>query len=93
MKGSDAQTGKEMIEIVEDNGCYKQIRKVKKRNVKSKSESAQDVVHEYNIVKEMLVNNSLPISVDGRLVNHNQSVFSRKLIIDKKILLNLLIDL
>lgn len=40
----------------------------------------------------MLVNNSLPIS-EGKLDNQKQSVFSRKLIIDKKLLLNLLIDL
>jgi len=57
-----------------------------------KSNSAQDVVHEYNIVKQMLINNSLPIS-EGKLDKQKQSVFSRKLIIDKKILLNLLIDL
>lgn len=49
-------------------------------------------MHEYKIVKEMLVNNSLPIS-EGKLDNQKQSVFSRKLIIDKKLLWNLLIDL
>jgi hypothetical protein len=45
-----------------------------------------DVVHEYNIVKTMLINNSLPVSQGG-------NILSRKLIIDKKIILNLLIDL
>lgn len=40
----------------------------------------------------MLINNSLPIS-DGRVNLDKESSFSRKLIIDKKILLNLLVDL
>ena len=56
------------------------------------SNSAADVVFEYNIVKQMLINNSLPIS-DGKVNLDKDSSFSRKLIIDKKILLNLLIDL
>lgn len=57
------------------------------------SESAQAVVHEYNIVKEMLINNSLPVS-EGNADQANKSrSHSTKLIIDKKILLNLLIDL
>ena len=55
-------------------------------------ERAQDAVHEYNIVKQMLINNSLPIS-EGKLDTQKESVFARMLIIDKKILLNLLIDL
>ena len=41
----------------------------------------------------MLINNSLPI-IEGKYDNKKgKSVFSRKLIVDKKILLNLLIDL
>ena len=40
----------------------------------------------------MLINNSLPISA-GESNEANKSLFSRKLIVDKKILLNLLIDL
>jgi len=55
-------------------------------------ERAQDAVHEYNIVKQMLINNSLPIS-ERKLDTQKESVFARSLIIDKKILLNLLIDL
>lgn len=54
--------------------------------------SAADVVNEYNIVKQMLINNSLPIS-EGRFDTQNTSIFSRKLIIDKKILYSLLLDL
>lgn len=54
--------------------------------------SPSDIVHEYNIVKEMLINNSLPIS-QGSIDQNQDSVFSRKLIIDKKIIHNLLIDL
>lgn len=51
---------------------------------KSEIEQALDVVQEYNIVKQMLINNSLPIQ-EGNM--------SRKLIIDKKIIMNLLVDL
>jgi len=51
-----------------------------------------DIVHEYNIVKQMLINNSLPIS-QGTIDSSNNTVFSRKLIIDKKIIHSLLIDL
>lgn len=51
-----------------------------------------DVVHEYNIVKQMLINNSLPVSA-GKLDSNSTSIFSRKLIIDKKILYSMLIDL
>jgi hypothetical protein len=51
---------------------------------KSEIEKALDVVQEYNIVKQMLINNSLPIQ-EGNM--------SRKLIIDKKIIMNLLVDL
>lgn len=40
----------------------------------------------------MLINNSLPI-IDGRYSSEGGLEFSRQLIIDKKILLNLLIDL
>jgi hypothetical protein len=54
--------------------------------------SAMDSIQAYNIVKEMLVNNSLPIS-KGTTESGSESVLTRKLIIDKKILLNLLIDL
>ena len=54
--------------------------------------SPSDIVHEYNIVKQMLINNSLPIS-QGSIDSNNNSVFSRKMIIDKKIIHNLLIDL
>lgn len=54
--------------------------------------SPSDIVHEYNIVKEMLINNSLPIS-QGSIDQSQDSVFSRKLIIDKKIIHSLLIDL
>ena len=50
------------------------------------------MVNEYNIVKQMLINNSLPIS-EGRFDTQNTSIFSRKLIIDKKILYSLLLDL
>jgi len=57
-----------------------------------KQMSPGDIVHEYNIVKEMLINNSLPIS-QGSIDQNQDSVFSRKLIIDKKIIHNLLIDL
>ena len=56
---------------------------------------------EYNIVKAMLVNNSLPI-VDGKMSkeersgpsrHREQEMYSRKLVVDKRILLNLLTDL
>lgn len=51
-----------------------------------------DVVHEYNIVKQMLIDNSLPVSA-GMLDHNGSSIFSRKLIVDKRIIYNLLIDL
>ena len=53
---------------------------------------ALDQVKEYSIVKDMLIKNSLPI-VDGKYSTDGGQGFSRQLIIDKKILLNLLIDL
>ena len=56
------------------------------------SNSALAVVQEYNIVKEMLINNALPVS-EGNASQADKSTYSRKLIVDKKILLNLLIDL
>jgi hypothetical protein len=60
---------------------------------KTNFEIAQDTVQEYCIVKQMLINNSLPI-IEGKYDNKKgKSVFSRKLIVDKKILLNLLVDL
>jgi len=60
---------------------------------KTQYELALDQVKEYCLVKDMLINNSLPIA-DGRYdSNKGNQVFSRQLIIDKKILLNLLIDL
>jgi hypothetical protein len=53
---------------------------------------ALDTVQEYNIVKEMLINNSLPISSSHGESDPNK-IFSRKLIIDKKIITSLLVDL
>lgn len=58
-----------------------------KNDVTNSIESAVDTVHEYNIVKQMLTNNSLPVS------SGNKELYSRKLIVDKKIMLNLLVDL
>jgi hypothetical protein len=57
--------------------------------IKNEFESAMDSIQEYNIVKQMLINNSLPVNekVD------DQNTVSRKMVIDKKILLNLLVDL
>ena len=48
-----------------------------------------DNIQAYNIVKDMLVNNSLPINKS----NSEEAIITRKLILDKKIMLNLLIDL
>lgn len=48
-----------------------------------------DNIQAYNIVKDMLVHNSLPINKG----NSDEAIITRKLIIDKKIMLNLLIDL
>jgi hypothetical protein len=53
------------------------------------------VIEEFNIVKDMLIKNSLPV-VDGKLrdgKSTEKEIYSRKLIIDKRIILNLLIDL
>jgi|TARA_B110000285_G_C15075678_1_gene590575 hypothetical protein len=54
--------------------------------------SPEDIVAEYNVVKQMLINNSLPIT-KGRVDLSQNSIFSRKLILDKKLIHNLLIDL
>lgn len=51
-----------------------------------------DVINEYNLVKRMLINNSLPV-VDGKLKKDNDGMYSKRLILDKKILLHLLTDL
>ena len=69
-------------------------RKSKKGDKKDKTpfDLALDQVKEYTLVKDMLINNSLPI-VDGRYSSHGDGGFSRQLIVDKKILLNLFIDL
>ena len=40
----------------------------------------------------MLINNSLPVA-EGKVTTKNDSIFSRKLIVDKKILYHLLLDL
>lgn len=56
---------------------------------KTEFESAMDSIQEYNIVKQMLINNSLPINERVE----DQKTVSRKMVIDKKILLNLLVDL
>lgn len=56
---------------------------------KNKFHTAMDNIQAYNIVKDMLVNNSLPINKG----NVDEAVITRKLILDKKIMLNLLIDL
>ena len=55
--------------------------------------TSADVVHEYNIVKQMLENNSLPVSDGSKLDLDSASLYSRKLIIDKKILHSMLVDL
>jgi hypothetical protein len=62
---------------------------LKLENSRSEFDSAMDSIQEYNIVKQMLINNSLPINERVE----DQSTISRKMVIDKKILLNLLIDL
>lgn len=69
-------------------------RKSKKGDKKDKTpfDLALDQVKEYTLVKDMLINNSLPI-VDGRYSSNGDGGFSRQLIVDKKILLNLFIDL
>ena len=48
-----------------------------------------DNIQAYNIVKDMLCNNSLPINKGSG----DEAIITRKLIIDKKVMLNLLIDL
>jgi hypothetical protein len=40
----------------------------------------------------MLINNSLPVA-EGKIDTNNESIYSRKLIVDKKILYRLLLDL
>jgi len=50
------------------------------------------VLNEYIVVKKMLINNSLPIAA-GKLDIGQQSAYSHKLIIDKKILHAMLVDL
>lgn len=53
---------------------------------------AHEILNEFNIVKQMLINNSLPVA-DGKLATSNESIFSRKLIVDKRIVYRLLLDL
>lgn len=44
------------------------------------------------MVKQMLINNALPVA-EGKIDTNNQSIYTRKLIIDKKILYRMLLDL
>lgn len=53
---------------------------------------AHEILNEFNIVKQMLINNSLPVA-EGKLATSNESIYSRKLIVDKRILYRLLLDL
>lgn len=71
----------------------KSSRSAEKRSKESsKGVQIPTVMKEYVIVKKMLINNALPIAA-GKLDIAKQSAYSHKLIIDKKILYNMMLDL
>ena len=57
------------------------------KSIDSKGVQIPTVMKEYIIVKKMLINNALPIAAG------KESVYSHKLIIDKKVLYNMMLDL
>jgi hypothetical protein len=70
----------------------KKSEKGKGKDKEKKELKIPTIVKEYIIVKKMLINNALPIAA-GKLDIGNQSIYSHKLIIDKKILYNMMLDL